>query len=228
MNAVAIILGIVIIVLVFILYRYFTTTASKLTPTSSINLNLDQAANAITKIDSPTNNQYAYGIWVYVNSWNSSQPKTIFFHEGAIKVYLDKTNPILNVDVIGPDGKSATTTSITNNFPIQKWVFIIVSMDTQFLDVYLDGKLIKSVKIININQPPSTPKIDLGNSSPFNPFDAIITNFYRWTTPMDPGTAWNYYMKGNGQGGVLGSASAYGVKMQVLQNNVETATYQLM
>jgi hypothetical protein len=228
MNAVAIILGIVIIILIFILYRYFTTTATRLTPTSIIDLNLDQTANTITSISSPTSNQYAYGIWIYVKSWSKDQKKTIFNHNGAIKVYLDELKPILKVDVIGSTTDVKTPTIITENFPIQKWVFIIVSMDTSFLDVYLDGKLMKSVKITNVNQPPLVPKIELGNSSPFKAFDAVITNFYRWTNPMDPGTAWDYYMKGNGQGGVMGTATAYGVKMQVLQNNVETATYQLM
>jgi len=225
MNAVAIILGIVIIILFFILYRYFTTTATLLTSSKLINLNIDQTGNAITKIDYPTNNQFAYGIWIYVNSWAANQSKTIFNHKDVIRVELGKDSPNLSVVVTG--NINIPPFIITDNFPLQKWVFIIVSMDTSFLDVYLDGKLIKSSKITNLSQPSNSPNIVLGNSSsPF--FDAYVTCFYRWTVPMDPGTAWDYYMKGNGQGGFLGSLSPYGVKMQVLQNNVESASYQLM
>jgi len=226
MNAIAIILGIVIIILFFVLYKYYTNTATQLTSSNLINLNIDQTGNVITKVSSPTNNQFSYGIWVYVNSWGQGTPKTLFQHQNVLKVYLDPNSPKLYIDV--NTGSTVTTTQITDNFPIQKWVFIIVSVDTSFSDVYLDGKLIKSVKITNINTLPPTPSIYLGNNNPFTSFDAYVTCFYRWTIPMDPGTAWNYYMKGNGQNGLLGSLSPYGVKMQVLQNNVETASYNLM
>jgi hypothetical protein len=230
MNAIAIILGIVIIILFFVLYKYFTTTASKLNKTTNVSLNTNLTENSITKIDSPTNTQYAFGIWIYIVSWNYSTPKTIFNFNGAMKVYIDSKSPSLKVDINTTDKtKSPATTTITENFPLQKWVFIIVSMDNSYLDVYLDGKLIKSVLITNPSQPPSTTNIVLGNSNtPFQPFNANVANFYRWTIPMDPGTAWNYYMKGNGQGGLMSSMSAYGLNMQVLQNNVETASYQLL
>jgi hypothetical protein len=227
MNTVAIILGIVIIILFFVLYRYFTTTATLLSSSKLINLNVDQKSNAITKIDYPTNNQFSYGIWIYVNSWAEKKPKTIFFHEDVIAVVLDENSPILSVYVARTSG-GYEKIQITDNFPLQKWVFIIVSMDTSFLDVYLDGKLIKSSKITNLLQPPKDPSIILGNVGRFVAFDAYVTCFYRWTVPMDPGTAWDYYMKGNGQGGFLGSMSPYGVKMQVLKNNVESGSYQLM
>jgi hypothetical protein len=198
-----------------------------LTTSNLINLNVDQKSNAITKIDYPTNNQFAYGIWIYVNSWGANQSKTIFSHDDVIAVKLGENSPTLSVLVVGKSD-FLPPFIITDNFPLQKWVFIIVSMDTSFLDVYLDGKLIKSSKITNLLQPPKDPSIILGNQSPFVKFDAYVTCFYRWTVPMDPGTAWDYYMKGNGQGGFLGSLSPYGVKMQILQNNVESASYQLM
>ena len=53
MNLVAIILGIIIIMLIFILYKYFTTTASALTSSSLVDLSIDQTSNAIKKINSP-------------------------------------------------------------------------------------------------------------------------------------------------------------------------------
>ena len=33
---------------------------------------------------------------------------------------------------------------ITDNFPLQKWVCIGLSVDSQFVDGYIDGKLIRS------------------------------------------------------------------------------------
>ena len=62
----------------------------------------------------------------------------------------------------------------------------------------------------------------------FTPFNAYATYFYRWTTAMDPGTAWRYYMKGNGQNSLMNNFSGYGVNMQILQNNVVASSYALL
>jgi len=35
---------------------------------------------------------------------------------------------------------------ITNNYPIQKWCYIVISVDNNFIDCYLDGKLVLSQK----------------------------------------------------------------------------------
>jgi hypothetical protein len=259
MNAIAIILGIVIIILIYVLYKYFTSTATTL-QSSLVDLKISQPE--ITKITNPTNTQYAYGLWVYVNNWDAGSNKVFFSHQGVLNVYLLKDQPSLCVDVTMSD-KNIKSTIITQNFPLQKWVYIIVSLDNQFLDVYLDGKLVKSARLSNTSGstfpdvPSNTPHVFLGNSNAsnrlyngisttappttaaalpptsttitsFNPFNAFATYFYRWNTAMDPGTAWRYYMKGNGQNTLLGNMSAYGVNMQVTQNNVVASTYALL
>lgn len=235
MNAVAIILGITIVILIYVLYKYFTNTA---TPIQSSIISLKSPPSQITKISSPTSNQYAYGIWVYVASWdNSVATKTIFQHQDTLSVYLMKDTPELRVKVfMNKDiaGQIFLDIPITTSFPLQKWVYIIVSIDNQFLDVYLDGKLVKSTKLTNNqnNAMPRTPidnaVIDIGNGQNGAKWDAYITYFNRWTTTMDPGTAWQYYMKGNGQNSFLGSLKNYGVQMQVTQNNVVASTYMLL
>ena len=238
MNAIAIILGIIIVILIYVLYKYFTNTA---TPIQSSIVSLKSPPADITKISSPTSNQYAYGIWVYVASWDNNVPnKYIFRHEGAMEVYLTQQNPELKVRVYMD--KSITTgdtnnyldVSITTSFPLQKWVYIIASMDNQFLDVYLDGKLVKSTKLTNNNNsaipkmPADGAKVMIGSTGANGKWDAYITYFNRWTTTMDPGTAWQYYMKGNGQNSLMGSLKNYGVQMQLTQNNVVASTYTLL
>ena len=250
MSSVAIILGVVIIILIYVLWKYFTSTATTL---QSSLTDLKTQVPVITKITNPTNTQYAYGVWVYINTWDQGTNKVIFSHQGALNLYLLPNKPSLCVDVTMSD-TSTISTIITQNFPLQKWVYIIVSMDNQFLDVYLDGKLVKSARMSNESGsvfpavPGNSPQVFLGNSntsnrlyngtsgpitsgtlvSSFNSFNAFATYFYRWNTAMDPGTAWRYYMKGNGQNSLLGNLSAYGVNMQVLQNNVVASSYTLL
>ena len=129
---------------------------------------------------------------------------------------------------------------ITNNFPIQAWTFIVVSIDGYFLDAYLNGKLITSQQLINGTNIPSTPDnispINIGvaaylttghlnGSSATTNFNASMANFQRWTTPLDPQTVWTTYLQGNGQSSAI---SGYGINLDILQNNVTQSTYQLL
>jgi hypothetical protein len=133
------------------------------------------------------------------------------------------------------------TITITDNFPIQKWTHVIVSLDNQFMDIYLDGKLVMSQRLFTPpsvtgaaaaqpKTPPDNPApIYLGNSgsTAFTPFDAYIATFIRWTKPMDPQLAWNTYMSGNGGNSITNMFSSYNLNLSVLKNNVQTANYSL-
>jgi len=250
MSAVAIILGVVIIILIYVLYRYFTSTATTL---QSSLTDLNTQIPVITKLSNPTNTQYAYGVWVYVNSWDQNKNKVIMSQSNVLNVYLLSNQPSLCVDV-AMSNASTMSTIVTQNFPLQKWVYIIVSLDNQFLDVYLDGKLVKSARLSDATGsvfpavPGNSPQVWLGNSntsnrlfngtsgpatggtvvSSFDAFNAYATRLYRWDVAMDPGTAWRYYMKGNGQNSLMNNLSGYGVNMQILQNNVVASSYTLL
>ena len=122
--------------------------------------------------------------------------------------------------------------TITDNFPLQKWVCILLSVDNQFVDGYIDGKLVKSQRFYITEgghmpkQPPSgdTP-ILLGNTR--GGFDAQIADFRRWTQPVDPASAWELYLNGNGQQSTMSKLSTYGVDVSVLKNNEETTKFSL-
>jgi hypothetical protein len=130
------------------------------------------------------------------------------------------------------DSKNPLQTSvITNSFPIQRWCYILVSVDGQFIDYYLNGKLIKSEKKTfpptqpsNINIVP-TSGIYLGNSgvAPGIPFDAYISSLIKFDTPVDPQTAWSYYLNGNG----ISSYTGYNVDLTISQNHTNPHTYSL-
>lgn len=216
---------------------YFSGTSTTLQSSAS----LKTVTPNITPINNPTYTTYAYGLWLNINSWDSTVSKTIFSRAGNIKLYLDQNTPTLYCDLIMSGGTPAVQTMvITDNFPIQKWTHIIVSLDNQFMDVYLDGKLVKSQRFYTPPQsgnpgimpatPPDNPvPVTLGNTGAgtFGAFDAYVAKFTRWTTPMDPQTAWNTYMSGNGGNTLANMFSSYNVNMNILKNNVQTASYSL-
>lgn len=222
MNWVAVVLGIIIIILLYVLFKYFTINSSTL----AANANLMTNVPDITSINSPTSARYAYGIWVYVNTWNSTVRKTIFKRNNNIELYLDTTSPSLKCD-IALSNNTKNTLIITDNFPIQKWTYVIVSVDTQFVDCYLDGKLSLSRKLDSLPKTPpdSSTHINLGVTN--TPIDISIMGFQRWTAPIDPQTAWNSYMEKSGSGQMGSIFSSYGINLNILQDNVLTNTYKL-
>lgn len=244
MNPVLIILGIVIAILIYVLYRYFTIKSTTIQSSASLKTPVTQ----ITNINSPTNTRYAYGIWIYVNSWDINANKTIFSRKDNLKLYLDKSSPMLKLDMTMSNSTVATpvveTLTVTDNFPIQKWCHIIVSVDNQFVDVYMDGKLVKSKRFYTITNSgqttignmPKTPgditvPVFLGNSDvsvvPFSSFDAYAAMFKRWTGPVDPQTAWSNYMDGNGGNSLSKTLSSYGINVAILKDNVVQSKFAL-
>jgi len=241
MNIVAIILAIVVILLFYILYKFFLLKSVELTKTASLN-----AKNPSISIDnSPTSLRYAYGIWIYIHSWDSSASKTIYSREQNIKLYFEKTSPILKCDIT-LDNDSPKTLEITDNFPIQKWTHIVISVDNQYIDSYIDGKLVKSGRMYTGATIECTGTCDeasektpVAASTPKTPsdvdmvlggeteFDAYISKFQHWDKPVDPQTVWDTYNEGNGQGNMKNFVSSYGIDLSILKDNVEQSKYKI-
>jgi len=219
MNPYVILLGIIILLLVYILYSYFSSTAT----TISTFADLTKTNPEILAIANPTNMVYAYSTWVYVNSW-SNAPHVLFSRANNFALYLDNTSPILKLDIkMSPT--NAQTISITNNFPIQRWTYVTISVDTQFVDCYLDGKLIVSNQLTAV--PSTPPDATAGNGLKLGTFDARLAKLMRYTNALDPQTVWNNYLQGNGQSST-NLLNGYGLNLTVLQNNVAQGTYSLM
>jgi hypothetical protein len=237
MNYYLIILGILIVLLIVFLYYFVYTTNNKVL---SVQANLKVSNPAITSINNPTSRRYAYGIWIYVNSWDNTRDKTIFTRENNITLKLAATSPTLICSIITDNPTTPSIeTPITDNFPLQKWVFVVLSIDNQFLDCYLDGKLVRSSKIQtqltgnNTNGAmttyiPKTPSestpVQLGTN-----VDIVIASFTRWSAPVDPQTVWSEYAKGNNNSFMsrFTNMKSYGANISILQNNMEYSKINL-
>jgi len=258
MNVVIIILGICVVVLLYILYAYFMSNTVQLATSVSLTSNTGFNSSQITN---STSVNYAYGMWVYVNTWNSTNIHYILLanlpstpsnttsaaasattganqpNPTGLNLYLDPISPTLYYD-IGLNGTDACTSAafvsntgfvtaasttpknsgsqkITTNFPIQAWVQIIVSVNGNIVDIYLNGQLVTS-KQYNVAPPTISPNpAQLGLQG--QNFDATVANFTRWSkTAVDPQMAMSSYLSGNGQASVF---SNYNMSVDLTQNN---------
>jgi hypothetical protein len=235
MTAVAIILGVVMIILIYILYKYFTTSTSTLG--TLIDLSKTSTSQSFTKksdVAKSTSTTYAYGVWVYINSWDPSQIKDIFYRNKVaasgttpqrhdIRLYLEQLSPTLKCDFytnISPTQPTETIT-ITTNFPVQKWTCIIISVDNKVIDCYIDGKLVTSQQLKN--QPIVTDSdIFVGN------FNAHLAKFQKMSSPVNPQTAWTNYMAGNGGNSLKKMFSSYGVDVSFKKDNIEQRKFTII
>ncbi len=243
MNSLIIILIFIILIVIFyFIYQLFRKRYYLINAVQ--NLQKSSPSISVSKIDDPASTRYAYSIWIYVNSWNNSANKVIISRYNDIVLFLDSTtstlkcklNPKYSPDrataypidpskITNADSKSPFI-NITNNFPLQKWVNITVSIDNNIFDAYLDGKLVKSLQITQVN-PDRTSDLYLGNG-----YDAFITRLSRFNHPLDPQSAWNIYLKGNGSNSAFGlfgnNKSNYSANLTIYQNNVETKNIKLL
>jgi hypothetical protein len=221
MNITVILLGIVIILLVYVLYKY-VTKPSALT-TDLVDLNKSTQSIPVDKIVGNSSARYSYASWIYVNSWSTNSQKNLISRGSDMRLYLDTTTPSLKYEYMDTASTPASQTIIiTNDLPLQKWVYVIVNIDGSIMDAYIDGKLVISKKL---STPPkiSAASIDLGKSG--NPQDIYLAKVSRWDKVIDPQTAWNYYMEGNGiSNGVLPN---YNVKVGLYKDNSPTKEFSL-
>jgi hypothetical protein len=224
MSIQIIILCVIIIILLYILY-YFFIKSSTITIGTQLNLNNSNPPILRTSLTNFTSLNSSYGVWVYVNSWNNTIDKPLFnfvntLNNNNLCLRLEKFTPTLYCDIL--DKQNITNKiHVTNVFPIQKWVSIIISIDGSIVDIYINGKLVISKQINNVINFDNNNQITFGNG-----LDIMLSNFKKFNTPMDPSIAISYYNSGNGNSlslSSLFSVATYELQLSVLKDNVQQA-----
>lgn len=221
MNTVIVVIGVILLIVIFynLFKNYFTNTSQIV---SSSNMNVQLPAVSHTTLVNPTSTRYYYLLWIYVNSWdknNTTNNRIIFSRNNDVALYLDpKANLVCQINPqqsVTTAPNTTTNINVTSNFPLQKWVCIEINLDNTVVDVYLDGKMVKSVQV---------PQVSPDNISDINfgVFDANMAQFTRTSSPLDPQTAWNNYLAGNGN-----SVSNYNLTLSVLKDNIVTSKFSL-
>ncbi len=232
---------VVLVVVVYLLYTYFTSKKAQLSSLQSGKKHITVAANKL-----PTNkasNNYAYSVWFYVNNWQYKlgEPKDLLTRGGSglgattnplITLAPYENNIQINISTYPTKTPSTTHTpapeqtpgcTITN-FPLQKWVNLIISLNGRTLDVYIDGKLVRTCVL------PSVAKVDA--SAPINitdngGFDGWTSNLQYFATPLNPEQAYNIYKNGPGSGGILRLFEKYKIKVAYLVDNKEQGSIEI-
>ena len=116
---------------------------------------------------------------------------------------------------------------VIRNFPLQKWVNLIISLNGRTLDVYLDGKLVRTCILEGVAKPLPDSNIRI---TPNGGFSGWTSNLQYWSNPLNPQEAYNVYKNGYG-GSTLGSIASffekYKIKVAYLVNNTEEGSFSI-
>ena len=231
MDTSLIILGVALIIVLYYVF-YFMMNRDSLA--DRLDLAQKQTTISSDKLTKPDNGKYSYETWMYVYGPKSITSDTYIFSRdddssatGDIKknigIKLKGNTPILQLEYTSKSGATTTpiTTTITDNYPYQSWVHLIVSVENAFIDVYMNGKLIKSVKDTTIAIPSSGKPVEFGISQTY------LAKFSRVVTPTDPQTAWGHYLDGNGENPLKKFAGDYNLALTFKKGDDNSSAYKL-
>jgi len=252
MNAQSIILTVIIIVLLILLFRYLIKDVNTL-QSGMVSGQTPSIISPSSLTTSNNSNNFAYSIWFYVNDWNYryGEPKVIFGRMGSVSTSgegsIDTINgldpcpavvlgavennlsvavgcyPGLDTVPTSTDGKSVVHTCNIANVPIQKWVNMVVSVYGRTLDLYIDGKLVRTCIMPGIAMINTNASIYV---TPKGGFNGWTSKFQYWSNALNPQEVWNNYVKGYGNtmlGNLFGN---YKVGISVVENGV-TQSYTM-
>jgi len=124
----------------------------------------------------------------------------------------------------GANANTSLHTCVIDNIPIQKWVNVITSLYGRTLDVYVDGKLVRTCVI------PGVPRVDNNmdiNVTHGGGFSGWTSSFKYWSHASNPQEAYNIYKDGFG-GSILGNAlSKYRLRFSMVKDNEVQGSFEV-
>jgi hypothetical protein len=125
---------------------------------------------------------------------------------------------------------SGPETVTVQNVNIQKWVNMIVTFNNRTLDVYMNGKLVKSTPFNNVILSPlkndSTSDNDSISITPNGGFNGLVSKIEYYPYFITPSKAWSIYRGGFGDA-FEGTLNQYNLKLAFYENSQQQAEYSL-
>ena len=128
----------------------------------------------------------------------------------------------------GSETQESTTTDTSNsvihtcmvsNIPIQKWVNLVVSVYGRSMDLYIDGKLVRTCLL------PGTAKVNNNADiyvTPKGGFDGWTARLQYYPNSINPQEVWNIYTKGYSS--TLSMFGTYSLTISVMENGTEKSS----
>jgi hypothetical protein len=209
------------------------------------------ATSLATNGSNVASSNFAYSSWFYVNDWNYryGEPKVVFGRMGAPSGTTDGSIPgVSGLDpcpavILGAvennlmvalgcypganeppttaGGKTIVHTCGVANIPIQKWVNLIISVYGRTMDIYIDGKLVRTCLLPGVASVNNNSNIYV---TPKGGFDGWTSKIQYYPNSLNPQEAWNIYVKGYGGSFLSNLFGSYDVQISLVENGTTTSS----
>lgn len=231
MSVMNIVIGVVLVLLLILLIRWFIGDSTKL-----VGLTDGKKVTKISAGDLAQSNasNYAYSVWFYIDDWSYryGEPKIIL---GRLDKELNPSPSIVlgaienNLKVettVYPSAQSAAAAASTHtcnvdNVPIQKWVNVIVSLYGRTMDIYIDGKLVRTCVLPGVAKIANDAPVYV---TPQGGFSGYTSNIHYYANSLNPQEAYNIYRSGYGGGGI---DFPYQVRIEYLKDGQQQGSLTL-
>jgi hypothetical protein len=118
-------------------------------------------------------------------------------------------------------GATVVHTCGIGNIPIQKWTNLVLSVYGRTLDLYIDGKLVRTCLLPGVAHVKDSASVYI---TPMGGFDGWTSKFQYYSDSINPQQAWNIYSAGYSDGLFAGS---YQLQVNLMNNGETKSSYTL-
>jgi hypothetical protein len=201
------------------------------------------ASSLATNGSNVPSSNFAYSVWFYINDWNYryGESKVIFGRMGApsasgtgsvpgvsgldpcpavvlgavennVSVSLG-CYPGANEEPTTPGGNTVVHTCSIANVPIQKWVNLVLSVYGRTMDLYIDGKLVRTCLLPGVASVNNNANIYV---TPAGGFDGWTSRLQYYPNSLNPQEVWNIYSQGYSNWTSM--FSSYQIQVSLVEN----------
>jgi len=242
MNLLTIFVFVLIIVLAYTVYKLMTKSSTTVSGFSDASKTLTVPSGKTGSTGS-TNN-YGYSVWLYIDTWISSEASTTTFNKNVLTrcdagnnplfaMYLDNNQNNLNVVVRGNEMAPCTI----RNVQLQKWINLTMSVYGNTLDLYLDGKLVRTCIMKTMPAAlKSGENVYVGGgytmaASAIAPQDGdlqgYLSNVVYKAEYFTPEEAWSIYSDGYSGAGMFDFLHSYKLNFSLTNNNQTVGQFSI-
>ena len=185
---------------------------------------------------STTTSNYTFSIWYFVSEWApgpvGATRTPLISSTGGFSIAMGAQSNDLTVKI--PEslsGGAATVPCIVYNVPLQRWTNVIVSVYGRTVDIYIDGKLVKTCLLQHPGKGPGvdgyiTPNSALPPGAYPGPIIGYTANGQYWDNATSPQQAYNIYKNGF-SGSMANIFDKYRLKVAFLEDNHEKLAIEI-
>jgi len=229
MNTHTIILGVIVVIILYIVYMYYfgSRATSYLASQRDAKTPLNIPAS---KLSGGSSTDYTFSVWLYVNNWNYKlgEPKVILERTGIDSMVLggNINNVTVTLATYSPESHIPTKHTCTlENVPLQTWVNIIMTLNNRSLDLYMDGKLVRTCVLPGVPLAASGTDLKL---TPDGGFHGFTSNLQYISHAINPREAWIIYKEGYGGSNWLSNLlNKYRIKLAFMEDNKEVNSIEI-